>query len=87
MREWLNAILLFIEADSLTDAEYDSINFLNITQGEYNQAAYDELAKVLAARELVSNAIDRLGAFFTAKGLKIAPLDKAVSNILLGLAL
>ena len=87
MREWLNAILLFIEAESLTDLEYDGINFLNITQGEYNQAAYDELAKVLASREMVSNTIDRLGAFFTAKGLPVAPLDKAVSNILLGFAL
>lgn len=87
MREWLNAILGFIGATSLTDEEYDSINFLNITNGVYNQAAYDELAKVLAARETVSDIQERLAGFFRAKGLEVAPLDTAKSEILVGLAL
>ena len=88
MREWLNAILAFIGATSLTDQEYSSMNLLNVTINVYNQAAYDELAKVLAGRELVSDMQDRLVGFFKAKGLdSVAPLDVARSEIFIGAAL
>ena len=88
MREWLNAILTFIGATSLTDEEYNSINFLNIENGVYNQAAYDELAKVLEARESMSTMQERLAGFFRAKGLtELTPLDVAKSEILVGIPL
>lgn len=85
MREWLNAILAFIGATSLTDVEYSSMNLLNVSINVYNQAAYDELAKVLAGRELVSDMQNRLIGFFRAKGLDtVQPLDVAKSEIFIG---
>ena len=88
MREWLNAILTFIGSTSLTDDEYNSINFLNIENGVYNQAAYDGLAKVLTEREDMSSMQERLAGFFRAKGLtSLSPLDTAKSQILVGIPL
>ncbi len=85
MREWLNAILVFVGATSLTDVEYSSMNLLNVTVNVYNQAAYDELAKVLAGRELVTDMQARLVGFFQAKGLNtVTPLDVAKSEIFIG---
>ncbi len=87
MRDWLNAIFSFIGTTSLTDAEYNGINFVNITLQTYNQAAYDELSKVLLAREAVSDMQKRLLGVFTAKGATIAPAVTAKTNIYLGDAL
>lgn len=88
MRTWLNAILVFISATSLTDDEFISIDQTNLEQGTYNQAAYDELSKVLASREIVSTMQDRLAGFFRAKGLTaLAVADTAKSEILVGLPL
>lgn len=88
MREWLNAILVFITAPGLTDAEYASMNILNVTNGTYNQAAYDELSKVLASRETVSTMQERLAGFFRAKGLTtLTVADTAKSQILVGIPL
>lgn len=88
MREWLNAILSFIGGTSLTDEEYDSINFLNLTVQEYNQAAYDQLSKVLETRENVSTMQSRLAGFFKAKGLEaLVVADTAKSQILVGMPL
>lgn len=87
MRDWLNSILVFIGTTSLTDEEYDSINFLNLTSGTYNQAAYDQLAAVLKARESVSSLQERLVALFKVKGLDVVPAVTGKSNILIGLVL
>lgn len=87
MRDWLNAILGFIGDTSLTDVEYNSINFLNLEVNVYNQAAYDELAKVLQSREAVSTMQDRLVGFFKAKGIDVAPLETGSTQILVGLVL
>ena len=88
MREWLNAILGFITAPALTDPEYASMNLVNVTNGTYNQAAYDELSKVLASRETVSTMQDRLAGFFRAKGLTtLTVADTAKSQILVGIPL
>lgn len=88
MRDWLNAILIFIGAPSLTDAEYNSIDFLPLEVSVYNQPAYDELSKVLAEREDVSTMQSRLAGFFRAKGLDtLTPADTAKSQILVGLPL
>lgn len=88
MREWLNAILGFITAPALTDEEYASMNLLNVTNGTYDQAAYDQLSKVLSSRETVSTMQDRLSGFFRAKGLTtLTPADTAKSQILVGIPL
>lgn len=88
MRSWLNAILGFIGATSLTDEEYDSINFLNLETNVYNQAAYEQLALILKERESVSTMQERLVGFFQAKGLtSVAKIDTAQSNILVGIPL
>lgn len=84
MRDWLNAILVFIGTTSLTDEEYDSINFLNLTTNVYNQAAYDELSAVLLTRESVSTMQARLLGVFTAKGASIEGAVTAKTNIYIG---
>lgn len=84
LRQWLNAILSFIGTTSLTDVEYSAMNVLPLENGTYNQAAYDELSKVLATRELVSTMQNRLIGFFNAKGLGVTPADVAKSEIFLG---
>lgn len=84
MRDWLNAILGFIGTSSLTDVEYNSINFLNLTTNVYNQAAYDELSKVIATRDGVSTLQGKLVGFFTAKGLAVSPAVTGNSKIYLG---
>lgn len=88
MREWLNAILTFIGAASLSDAEYNTINFLHLEVSVHNQAAYDELSKVLAERETMSTMQERLAGFFRAKGLTdLTVADTAKSEILVGIPL
>lgn len=84
LREWLNAVLSFIGATSLTDEEYDGINFLGLTALDYNQAAYDQLAAVLSAREAISTMQDRLVAVFKAKGTDVIAVETGFSNIYLG---
>lgn len=82
IREWLDAILAVIAAESLTDTEYQTFD---LDMGMVlNQQAYDQLSAVLASRDLVSNTQERLVAFFTAKGIKVVPADKARSNVWLG---
>lgn len=84
MRDWLNAVLGFIGTSSLTDEEYASINFLNLESQVYNQAAYDELSKVLEGRENVSTMQSRLIGVFAAKGFEVAPAATGKSEIYLG---
>jgi hypothetical protein len=85
MRDWLNAIFTFIGTSSLTDPEYASINFLNLEVNNYNQAAYDELSKVLEGRENVSTMQARLVGVFHAKGLTgLAVASTGSSEIYLG---
>lgn len=84
MRAWLNGILQLIGGATLTDEEYDSINFLHLTVNTYNQAAYDELSKVLLGRENVSTQQEKLIAFFKLKDLDVAPAKTGKSNIYLG---
>lgn len=84
MRDWLNAILIFIGTSTLTDLEYAAIDTDLLTLNTYNQAAYDALAAVLDSREAVSTLQDRLVAFFEAKGVSVAEADTAKSEIYLG---
>ena len=88
MRDWLNAILGFIGSESLTDGEYATINALPLEVNVYNQAAYDQLSKVLATREGMSTMQDRLAGFFRAKGLTtLTVADTAKSQVLVGIPL
>lgn len=84
MRDWLNAILAFIGTSSLTDEEYDSINFTGIEVQLYNQSAYDELSKILENREDVSTMQSRLLGVFQAKGASINAANTGNSQIYLG---
>ena len=86
MREFLDAILEFIEAESLTDEEYASTQPL--ADEEYTLEVYEALHDVLSERESISDTLDRLKAYFQAKGVTISSeAHPAVSNILIGAVL
>lgn len=87
MREWFSQIFAFIGTTSVTDIEWAGVNALNITTNVYNQAAYDELDKILAGRDSVSTMRDRLVGVFKAKGGEITAIPQAKTNIYLGDAL
>jgi hypothetical protein len=81
LRDYLNVILTFIGAPTLTDEEFDS---LTITVGSMNKETYEALLEVLKARESVSTYQDRLFHFFSAKGIEVSAPDKGKSNIYVG---
>lgn len=76
--------MAFIGAASLSDAEYNSINFTQLEVAVYNLACYNELAKILIAREAVSTITDKLRYLFLAKGADVPTVSKAASNIFIG---
>lgn len=84
MRDFLNAILAFIVAESLTDEEFATCT---ATMPIYDQASYDDLSRVLASRDSISTYQDRLTAFYTAKGVNLTPAKTGTSNIFLGAVL
>lgn len=81
MREFLNAILSVISAESLTDIEFDSIE---ATTETYDQASYDDLSRILDERESISTLQDRLVAYYKVKGFDVEALDTAKSEIFIG---
>lgn len=80
----MDAILAFIGAVSLSDDEYESID---LDAQVYDSETYQALLVVLNSRELVSNTVDRLRAYFIAKGVAVTEPDQGVSKIYLGSAL
>lgn len=82
MRDFLNAILAFIGAESLTDDEFSSIDE-DLSYG-YNSDTYDVLASILQGRESVSDVQLRLQYFFQAKNVEITPVEVGRSNVYLG---
>ena len=84
MRAFLNAILAFIGAESLTDEEFDSVESSSQT---YDQASYDDLAAILEAREAVSTMQERLLNYYNARGAEISENDSGKSNIYAGSAI
>lgn len=84
MRAFYNAILAFIVTSSLTDEEFDTCES---DIPVYDQASYDDMARVLATRETVSTLQDRLAAYYKAKGVSISQASTANSNIFLGAVL
>lgn len=65
MRDFLNGILTFIAQANLTDAEFNSVTaeFAILDENTFN-----DLSRILAERENVSSAQDRLVAYYKAGG-------------------
>lgn len=86
MRAFLNQILVFISAGTLTDEEFDS---LTIEDAAYNQATYNALKAILVARAPVSNLPTRLLRYFQSTGATVSDdaTYTAKSDIYLGDAL
>lgn len=84
MRDFLNGILAFIGATSLTDEEFDA---LTIDSAAYDVATYEALSCVLVSRESVSTLQDKLYFFFKAKGAEVSQADTGKSNIFAGAVL
>lgn len=84
MRDFLNGILSFIGAESLTDEEFEA---LTIESADYDAETFTALSNVLISRESVSTLHDQLAHYFQAKGVAVTTADVAASNIYLGGAL
>lgn len=84
MRSFLNAILTFIGATSLTDGEFATVE---ATVADYTQSTYDDLARILEAREAVSTTQARLLAYYQARGALIESWDTGKTNIFIGAVL
>ncbi len=81
MRDFLDAILSFIGAASLSDDEFASIDLDTQT---YDVASYQALHTILTAREQVSNLRDRLKYYYMAKDVPVADATTAASKIFIG---
>lgn len=86
MRDLLNAIMDFIGAESLTDAEWMPIDQLDLATA-YGTDAWSALDTVLKDREAVSTMRDRLKAYYAAKGVQVEVPTTGLSNIFVGSAL
>ncbi len=84
MRAYLDSILVFIGASSLTDVEFGGID---IEDTEDQVAVYESLLGVLESRELISDSLSRLEYYFKAKGVDVPPPEPARSQIFVGSAL
>lgn len=85
MRDYLNSILSFIGAESLTDDEFATIDpDLDVDDDE---AVYAELKEVLESRDNISTTLTRLDNYFLAKGLELPESDSSKSQIYIGSAL
>ncbi len=85
MRDFLDGILAFINAESLTDDEFDLLP--EGTVQTYNEYVYKYLRSILQARESVSAQLAKLKAFFVAKGVSVVEATATkdpVSQIFLG---
>ena len=85
LRDFLNAILVFVGAATLTDLEFTSIEL--IATNSYSVETYGALLGILDARESVSNSRDRLRYFFLAKDIQVGELPATTSNIFFGAVL
>ena len=84
MRVFLDDILAFINAESLTDDEFDSIPDTLVES--YNEYVYQALRSTLQGRESVSLQLKKLKGLFIAKGVFIteSSTPTPVSHILVG---
>lgn len=81
MRDYLNGILSFIGAESLTDEEFGSIT-LDSTEDQI--AVYNVLLTIIESRDLVSQMSSRLRYYFLAKGVQVEEPSAPTSNIFVG---
>lgn len=85
MRDFLDAILEFINAESLTDEEFEGIELTG--DPEYTKETYLALRAVLEGREQVSNEVKKLKLYFIAKGIDLSgspTIPTPNSNIFIG---
>lgn len=84
MRDFLDAILAVIDAESLTDEEFET---LDLSAQVYDLATYTALQGILSARDGVSDQPQRLEHYFLARGVDLSgagELAPGVSHILIG---
>jgi hypothetical protein len=81
MRDFLNGILAFIGAASLTDEEWEGID---LTIQALNVETFEVLLSVLDARESISSTRERLKKYFEAAGVEVILTTTAKSNIYMG---
>lgn len=81
MRDFIDAILAFIGAASLSDSEFATITQ---TTQELSVDLYTEILAVVDARESVSNTRDRLRYYFLAGGIEVEESSAGKSNIYVG---
>ena len=81
IRDFLNGVLAFLGAASLSDEEFDS---LSIESAAYDVDTYGALLVVIDAREMVSGLRDRLRYLFLAKGVDVSASTPSKSNVLVG---
>jgi hypothetical protein len=84
MRNFLDAILSFINAESLTDEEFEGVE---VEAEEYTKETYLALRTILEARENVSDQVKRLKLYFIARGVDVSTtptVPTANSHIYIG---
>lgn len=84
VRGYLNSVLAFIGAESLTDEEFETITLENIDDLVAN---YEALLGILESRDAVSEMTARLQYYYMAQGVQVVPASLAQSNIFVGGAL
>jgi len=85
MREFLDNILEWIESESLTDEEFETVD--EDLDAEYSKEVYLALRDILEARENVSEQVKRLKQYFCSKGVDLSDptaVPQPASNILIG---
>jgi hypothetical protein len=88
LREFLDSILAFIDAEALTDEEYASTQPMETEPGEYTVESYEKLKAVLTARESLSTTLTRLEQYYLAKGVEVTtPAKTPSTQIFIGSAL
>lgn len=80
-RYFVNDILRFIGAETLTDVEFATIES---TENEYTPELYLEIFAILQSRGTLSDQEERLVLYFEARGVDVAEASTSVSNILMG---
>ncbi len=81
MRSFLNSVLAFIGAESLTDEEYATVDAVVAT---YNQFTYEDLSEILTSREAISDFHERLKYHYIENGYAVSSGGPEKSNIFIG---
>lgn len=81
MRAFLNQILIFLGTATLTNDEFATVTSSEVVLAQSN---YDDLSRILAARETVSDIQDRLAAYYQAAGINVSKADVGRSEIFMG---